>query len=316
MIGPFKALALVFSTALATQTAAQESRPVRLVVPFPSGNVVDSVARLIAEPMSKVLGQPVFVENRPGAGGTIGTGFVAKAPADGQTVMVTGISTVVDAYINTGRTPLNPTTDLTPVGIASSGSFLLVTSPATGITSIDELVRKARTVPNSLTYASVGEGTVNHLLVARFAKLAGFSALHVPYKDTWFPDLLSGRVTFMLGSTGSSAPHVQSGKLTALANLAPNRSAALPEVPTVRELGYPYLTHKSSLHLYLPGQAPRELVQRYNSALNTALREPAVRQRYADLGIDVIECSPEEAAADVQALVEEFAQMRKVAFEK
>ncbi len=301
---------------LATGVAAQTQRPIRIVVPFPGGNVIDSVARILAEPMSQILGQPVVVENRPGGAGTIGTEHVARAPADGHTLLYTGLTTIVDAFLHAGRPPLDPTRDFTPIGIASRSGFVLVSSPATGIASIADLIAKAKSAPGSLTYASVGEGTVNHLLTARFAKLAGISLTHVPYKESWYPDLIAGRVAFMIGATGSATPFVRSGKLNALITLSPERVPALPDVPTAKEAGVSYLTFSASQSMFAPGTTPSEIVGRYNSALNAALRDSTVRKRYGELGIETAQSTLEEAVANIKAQAQEFDEMRLFVFGK
>ena len=309
-------VASVCTILLATGVTAQTQRPIRIVVPFPGGNVIDSVARILAEPMSQVLGQPVAVENRPGGAGTVGTEHVARAPADGHTLLYTGLTTIVDAFLHAGRPPLDPTRDFTPIAIASRSGMVLVASTATGIASISELIARAKSSPGSLTYASVGEGTVNHLLSARFAKLAEISLTHVPYKESWFPDLVAGRVTFMIGATGSVTPFIRSGKLKGLITLSPDRVPVLPDVPTAKEAGVPYLTFSASQSMFAPGATPPEIVGRYNAALNAALRDSDVRQRYADLGIEAAQSTLEDAVSSINAQVKEFDDMRLLVFGK
>ena len=220
-------------------TAQFPARPVKIVVGFPPGSTPDLVARTVGERMGDDLGQPVVVENRPGAGSTIATEAVARSPADGYTLIVSGCSGdgIVYGFVMTGRTPFDPFKDFTPVGRVMRDHWVLAVSPALGVGSLDELVALGKSKPGTLTFPSPGTGTSQHLQAERFRMRVGMDATHVPYKDSPFPDLVAGRLSYAVQSSAAVVPHIKSGKLKGLAVLSTSRLASLPEVPTAAEAG-------------------------------------------------------------------------------
>jgi tripartite-type tricarboxylate transporter receptor subunit TctC len=305
--------------AIALPAAAQYPvRPVKIVVGFPPGSTPDLVSRAVAERMADDLGQAVIVENRPGAGSTIATEAVARSPADGYTLIVSGCSGdgIVYGFVMTGRPPFDPFRDFTPVGRVMRDHWVLAVSPALGIGSVDELVALGKSKPGSLTFPSPGTGTSQHLQAERFRMRVGLDATHVPYKDSPFPDLVAGRVTYAVQSSAAVVPLIKSGKLKGLAVLSTSRLASLPDVPTAAEAGLPDLIYNAGVCLYAPGGTPRDVVARLNGALNKAEASDAVKQRFADLGVEAVQGSPEDTAKFIAELMALVDQLRTAVFGK
>jgi tripartite-type tricarboxylate transporter receptor subunit TctC len=304
--------AALAAAAIAAPAAGQfPTRPVRIVVGFPPGSTPDLVTRTVAERMGADLGQPVVVENRPGAGSTIATEAVARAPADGYTLIVSGCSGdgIVYGFVMTGRVPFDPFTDFAPVGRVMRDHWVVAVSPSLGVGSVKELVALGKSKPGALTFPSPGTGTSQHLQAERFRLRVGMDATHVPYKDSPFPDLIAGRVSYAVQSSAAVVPHIKSGKLKGLAVLSTERLASLPDVPTAAEAGLPDLIYNAGVCLYAPGGTPKDVVARLNAALNKAEAADAVRQRFADLGVEAVQGSPEDTAkfiAELMALVDEL----------
>jgi tripartite-type tricarboxylate transporter receptor subunit TctC len=294
------------------------SRPVRAILGFPPGSTIDIVSRALAERMADDLGQPVLVDNRPGAGGTIASQAVARAAPDGYTVMVSGCSAdaIVYWFIMNDRTPMDPFRDFVPVGRLMRDHWIVAASPALGANTLAELVALGKAKPGALAYPSVGTGSGQHLQAERFARRVGIDALHVPYKDSPVADLVTGRLAFTVISSAAVAPLVKSGKLRGLAVLSPQRIDALPDVPTTAETGYADLVYNAGICMYAPGATPREAVQRLNAALNNASAAPSVRQRFAELGVEPVQGSPEDAARFIAQLMAQVDELRRAVFGK
>jgi tripartite-type tricarboxylate transporter receptor subunit TctC len=285
-------LRLFVSAALASGHAVSAqgfpSQPVRLVVGVPPGTPPDVVARSLGEAMSVVLGQPVLVENRPGAGGSLATAAVAAAAADGHTLNVSGCSgdSITHAYIAQGRPPMVLFKDLTPVGRMMRDHWLVLTPASVNATTLAAFAEHARGLPQPAAYPSQGDGSTPHVQGARLARALGFAALHVPYRESSTPDLVSGRLTFAVQGSAGVLPLVKAGRLKALAVLSQERLAALPDVPTAQEAGLPNHVFNGGVCLWAPGATPAAVLATLNSALNVALRLPAVRSRFDALGVD------------------------------
>jgi tripartite-type tricarboxylate transporter receptor subunit TctC len=312
---------LAFVLALAGGAAAAQdfpARPVRMVLGAPPGSTIDTVSRALAERMALDLRQPVLVENRPGAGGTIASQAVARAAPDGYTLFVGGCSadSIVYWFVMNDRPPLDPFKDFTPVGRLMRDHWMIVASPVLGVNSLAELAALGKKKPGALSFPSIGIGSGQHLQSERFRLRAGFEATHVPYKDSPLPDLMAGRLAFMVQPAAAVAAHIKSGKLKGLAVLTPERLAALPEVPTSAEAGYPDLLYSAGICLYAPGGTPRDVVQRLNDALNKASQTQVVRQRFAELAIEPVQGSPEEAARFVAELMAHVDELRLAVFGK
>jgi tripartite-type tricarboxylate transporter receptor subunit TctC len=309
----------VAAMAIALPAVAQfPARPVKIVVGFPPGSTPDLVTRTVGERMGEDLGQPVVVENRPGAGSTIATEAVARSPADGYTLIVSGCSGdgIVYGFVMTGRPPLDPFKDFTPVGRVMRDHWVLAVSPALGVGSLGELVALGKSKPGTLTFPSPGTGTSQHLQAERFRMRVGMDATHVPYKDSPFPDLIAGRVSYAVQSSAAVVPLIKSGKLKGLAVFSTARIASLPEVPTAAEAGLPDLLYNAGVCLYAPGGTPKEIVARLNGALNKAEAAEPVKQRFADLGVETVQGSPEDTAKFITELMALVDQLRTAVFGK
>ena len=311
----FVALALTSGAALAQN---YPTKPIRVVLGFPPGSTPDIVTRILAEKMATELGQPVVIENRTGAGGTIASEAVARATADGHTLTVSGCSAdgIVYAFVMTNRPPLDPFKDFKPVGRMVRDHWIISVSPALGVNSVPELVKLGRSKPGALTYPSPGEGSSQHLQSERFRRRAGFEALHVPYKDNFMPDLIAGRTSFSVQSSAAIAPLIRSDKLRGLAVLSTERMAALPDVPTSTEVGMSDLVYNAGICLYAPGGTPFDIVTRLNGALNNAEQSDTVKKRFAELGVDTVQSTPESTATFVRELMELVDGLRITVFGK
>ena len=297
-----RAIPLLLAALAAFDVSAQgwPTKPLRAIVPVGAGSSTDIVHRIVLEQLSEQLGQPIVVENRVGAGGTIGTGVVAKAPADGYTLLAHGSAhTITPAlYKNLSYDPVRDFAAVVPLGISP---IVLVVSPARGMKTAGDLVAAARARPNALNFSSVGIGTATHLSAERFLASAGVQAVHVPFKGgaEAMTEVMAGRVDFFFGPIALVLPHIRDGKLVALAVNSAKRSAILPELPTLAEAGIKDAEYPIWFGLFAPAGAPREIVERLNRETLKALQMPKVRERLAGLGVDTMPMSPDEFAAHV-----------------
>ncbi|MBS0508787.1 MAG: tripartite tricarboxylate transporter substrate binding protein [Proteobacteria bacterium] len=282
------AVGLCLTWALGAQAQGWPERPVRVVVPFPASGATDLVARVIAKQVSQNLGQQFVVDNKPGAGGTIGALEAAKAAPDGYTLLLTTSSTHAISPHLMPRLAYDARKDFTPVAhLADAASILLVT-PALPVKSVPELIAYAKAHPRELNYASSGNGTIVHLNTAAFAAQAGIEMTHVPYKGTAqsITDLAAGQVQVLFDSIPTGLPHVKSGRLRALAVTGDKRSALAPELPTLAESGLPGYSSVTWFGLYLPAGAPPALVERINQAFTKAVQAPEVAASLVKLGVE------------------------------
>ncbi|HEX6413276.1 MAG TPA: tripartite tricarboxylate transporter substrate-binding protein [Burkholderiales bacterium] len=294
---------LTFLALAAFNVAAQgwPAKPIRAIVPVGAGSSTDIVHRLVLEQLSSQLGQAVIVENRVGAGGTIGAAAVAKAPPDGYTLLAHGAAhTIAPAlYKNLVYHPARDFAAVAPIGISPA---VLVVSPAKGIRSAAELVAAAKARPNALNFSSVGIGTATHLSVERFQASAGIQAVHIPFKGgaEAMTEVIAGRADFFFGPVALVLPHIRDGKLAALAVNTDKRSAALPQVPTTREAGFSDAEYPIWFGLFAPAGTPREIVERLHRETVSALRTPKVQEKLAGLGVDPMPMSPAEFATHIE----------------
>lgn len=283
---------------------AWPDKPVRVVVPFPASGATDLVARVVTQRVSQELGQQFVVDNKPGAGGTIGAAEAAKAPADGYTLLLTTSSTHAISPHITKRLAYDARKDFTPIAhLADAPSVLLVT-PGLPVKTVQELVAYAKSHPGELNYASSGNGTIVHLNSAAFSAQAGIRLTHVPYKGTAqaIPDLTAGQVHLLFDSLPTGMPHVKSGRLRALAVTSERRSALAPELPTVAESGLPGYASVTWFGVYAPAGLPPALAQRIHAAFTRAMQAPEVADNLARLGVEPAKpSSPAQFAALVQA---------------
>src|SRR5688572_12357475 len=305
------ALLLVCTTAYGQ---AYPSRPVRVIVPFPSGGTTDIVARLVAERLGATLGQPAVIENRAGAGGAIGAAEIAKAAPDGYTLGLATVSTHgVNPAIN-AKLPYDALRDFTPISNLASVPNVVSAHPAMSINDVKGLVERAKAAPGKITYASAGNGSLSHMLGELFKSATGVDLLHVPYKGVGpaLNDTLGGQVNILFDNLPSSLPHIQSGKLRALAVSSPARLDALPGVQTFAEAGVPQLNDPSWFGLVGPAKLPDAVLARVHQAVTNALAAPDVRQRMQQAGAVPAGNRPDEFAAQIRREVERH---RRVAAE-
>ena len=283
----------LLSAAAAAQT--YPVKPITIIVPFTPGSATDVVARLVGEKLNVAWGQPVIVENRAGAGGTIGIAQTARAEPDGHTVAVVSTGFVVNPVLYKDL-QYDTLKDLAGVAPLASLPSVLVVSPSLGVKNVSELVAMAKAKPGELNYATAGVGSAAHINSEKFNHAAGIKALHIPLKGT--PPILNetmgGRVHFAWVPSLSSVGLLKDGKLLALAVSTPRRVAALPEVPSIAEAGYPGGEFNFWLGMLAPAKTPREVVAKLNAEINRALKAPEMTDRLAKLGAEPMSMSPVE----------------------
>lgn len=279
------------------------ARPVRLVVPFPAGGSTDIVARVLAEKLAAAAGQPFVIDNRGGAGGTTGSDVAAKSPADGYTFLIGTSSTHAIAGSLYPKLPYDPVRDFAPVSLIGTATILLVVHPSVGVKTVAELIAQAKARPGQLTFTSSGNGGVSHLTGEYFKVQAGVDMQHIPYKgDTpMLADLVGGRVSLAFGTAVAFLPHVQSGKLVALAVTGAQPSPVAPGLPTVAGSGLAGFEALQWFGLLAPAGTPKDVVARLHAETVKALRLADVRERFQSLGLEVVGNSPEQFAAFMQA---------------
>jgi tripartite-type tricarboxylate transporter receptor subunit TctC len=301
---------------IAAHTAAQGlgAKPVRIVVNLAPGSSMDLVARAVADGMSQDGGVGVLVENRPGGAGVLASEAVARSAPDGHTLLVSGIDAIVFAFMAANRKPLDPFRDFTPVARLTRDHWILAVSPALGVNSVADLIALAKSSPGGLTYVSTGNGSSIHLMGERFKQSAGIAATQIPYKESYLPDLLAARVSYVVHITAAVGPHIKSGKLKGLAVFSPERIAYLPDVPSIGEAGFPELVFNAGVVVYAPGSTPAEFVLQLNQRVNRALRSENVRQRFAELGVDPVPGTTQDAVRYVGENLARIRQMREAVF--
>jgi tripartite-type tricarboxylate transporter receptor subunit TctC len=295
--------AALFALALSAAAQAQyPNKPVKIIVPFAPGGNVDITARLVAPGLSEALGQPVVVENKPGAGGTIGADLVAKSPADGYTLLMGSNSTFSVAPSLYPKNPYNPLRDYAPVIMIASAPFVLVTHPGLAAKDAHELVALAKASPGKLTMSSAGTGSSNHLVGELFQEISGARFTHIPYKGSGqaLTDLMGGQVNLHFDQITSAASHIQGGKLRPLLVTARTRVPMLPDVPTAGEAGYPAFEATNVTGLIAPAGTPREVIDRLNAATQKVIAQAAVREKFAGIGASATGGTPEEFAAYIR----------------
>lgn len=297
---------------LALPAAAQyPARPIRFIVPFPPGGGVDLVARTVGEKLSARLGQPVVIDNRPGAGTTLGTGLAAKSAPDGYTLLVgpvIGVA-IVQAYYR--KPGFDIRRDFAPITKIGYGTVVLVVPPSLGVSSVKELIALAKAKPGQLSFASSGTGALIHLTGELFKQMAGVDILHVPYKGTaqLLPDLLDGRVSMAIDSMPAHLPHIKAGRLRALGVASRKRSPQLPDVPTMTEAGVPGFESYTDYALYAPAGIPKPVVALLNKETNAVLQLSDLRVKLGAVGIEITGGTPEALQSE---LLDELARWTKV----
>jgi tripartite-type tricarboxylate transporter receptor subunit TctC len=298
----------------AVHAEAWPAKPLRAIVPVGAGSSTDIVHRLVLEKLAAGLGQPIVVENRVGAGGTIGTAAVAKSEADGYTLLANGSAhTIAPALYKS--LPYDPARDFAPVVPLGISPSVLVVSPAKGIGSAEALVAAAKARPGALNFSSVGIGTATHLSAERFVSSAAIEAVHVPFKGgaEAMLEVVAGRVDFFFGPVALVLPHIRDGKLRGLAVNGATRSATLPEVPTLREAGYRDAEYPIWFGLFVPARTPGPIVEKLNHETLKALQSPALREKLSALGVDAMAMTPQEFKLHVEREIALNARLAKAA---
>jgi tripartite-type tricarboxylate transporter receptor subunit TctC len=294
---------------------AYPSRPIKMIAPYPPGGGVDTVSRALAERLAPRLGQPVTVENRPGAGATIGADALAKSAPDGYTVM---LGSVIDYSISPHfhqNLSFDMRRDFVAIAEIGFGTIGLVVAPNFAVNSVKELIALAKSKPGQLSFASSGTGGLIHLNGEMFKQMAGVDLLHVPYKGStqFIPDLLAGRIPMSLDNVLPHLANVRAGKVRVLAVASSKRSPLLPDVPTMAEAGLPGFESATNYTLFAPTGTPKEIVTMLNREANAVIQMTEVRERMLALGIVVTGGSPEEVQARVPAEMERWAKVIKAA---
>ncbi|PIT82646.1 tripartite tricarboxylate transporter substrate binding protein [Limnohabitans sp. 15K] len=309
-----RVLAVAFTAALLPLSALAQSypsKPIKMIVPFPAGGTTDIVARLVAQKMSESMGQPVTVDNRGGAGGNIGADLLAKSPADGYTIMMHNLSfplaAVAQALAN--RLPFNVDTDFAGVSIAIYVPFIWTASPSVPAKDLRELATLLKNNANlQYNYGSTGPGSTMHVLGEAFKKDANVNMTHIPFKGAapLKQEMLAGRLQVGGDQLSSSLAELKAGTLKALATTASKRIAGLPEIPTVKELGYPNLELEGWNGVFAPAKTPKDIIDRLNKEVIAAVRHPDVAKRLADLGAEAVGSSPAAQDAILRKQMDQF----------
>ncbi len=302
------ACALFSAAALAAQAQTFPTKPIRLVCPFPPGGAVDIASRAIAAELSKTIGQPVSVENKPGAGGNIGGVEVARSAPDGYTLLMTtsGINGINPVLYR--KMPFDPNKDLTSVAALVSLSNVLVAHPSVKATSVAELLALLRSNPGKVTFASSGSGTSIHMSGEMFMHLTGTRMIHVPYKGSApaITDLLGGQVQVMFDNIPSALPHIRSGKLRALATTGAKRDPALPDLPTIAEAGVNTYEAGVWFGLAAPAGTPPDVIAKISAEAIKGTRSPEFVKRMTELGYVIMGLGPEQMTAMLKEEIERW----------
>ncbi|MGH8664857.1 MAG: Bug family tripartite tricarboxylate transporter substrate binding protein [Burkholderiales bacterium] len=318
MKGSFAPGALVLAAVAPGGAAAADaypSRPIRMIVAFAPGGGTDIIARIVAQGIGAALKQQVVVENRPGAGGNIGTELAARSAPDGYTLITSGTGAHAINPSLYAHIPYDAIKDFTPVSLVASTPYLMVVHPSVPAKTVREFIALAKAKPGSINMASSGNGGMPHLAGELFQLMADVRLTHVPYKGTGavFPDLIGGHVQVLFGDIVATSPHVRSGKLRALGITSPQRSANLPEIPTIAESGVPGYDAVGWFGAFAPAGTPKDIVARLNAAIRDHVQRPEVKARLSSLGADVVASTPETFAEKQRADLERWAKVIKAA---
>ena len=300
-------------TIVATTTLAQTwpNKPVRIIVPYPPGGVGDTFTRSLAQQLSERLGQPVLIENKPGASQIIGAELAAKAAPDGYTLFLGSVTSLAINVRSQKKLPYDPARDFAPVSLCFASPLYLVVNPTLPASSVAELIALARAKPGQLTFASVGQGGSLHLAGELFKSMTGVDMTHIPYKGSApaLADVMGGQVSMIFDVGVSALPQVRAGKLRALAITAGRRSEGTPEYPTIAEAGVPGYEASIWFGIVAPAGTPAPVVARLSREIAQIVRTPAIRERFVPLGLDLIGGTPEEFAATMRSEIPKWARV-------
>ncbi|HEX2545699.1 MAG TPA: tripartite tricarboxylate transporter substrate binding protein, partial [Ramlibacter sp.] len=314
---PFSVLLLALAFAAAGPAAAQNypNKPVRLIVPFPAGGATDVLARAITQYASDKLGQPIVIDNKPGAGGTIGSDLAAKADPDGYTLLIaTGSTHSVGPLVNP-KTPYNVERDFVPIVDVASTTTVMMVSNTVPARTLQEFIKLAKSQPGRMNFGSSGNGTNSHLTGELFKAQAGVFMTHIPYRGTGlvFNDMVSGQVQMLFDNVVTAMPHIKEGRLRILGVTSLKRLPFLPDVPTLHEQGLKNFDVSNWFGIYAPRGASPEVVQKVNAAFNAALKEPELQKKMAMLGAVPTGGTPQQMA---QIVASETAKWKRLISER
>jgi tripartite-type tricarboxylate transporter receptor subunit TctC len=308
---------VVLVAALGAQAAwaqAWPTKPVKLVVPFTAGSATDILARTAGQKLQEMWGQSVIVDNRPGAGGTIGAGIVAKSPPDGYTLLVHSAAQAYNASIYPNLS-YDTVKDFIDIGALGGQPNVLVVAPSTGYKSVADLIAAAKAKPGTLNYGSAGTGSGTHINAEKFRLAAAIDAVHIPYKGTpeALTDTMTGRVTYFFSPISAALPHVKEGRLVALAVSTGKRSSVLPNVPTVAESGLPGFDYNLWVGMFAPAGTPNDVVDKIARDLGKVMQLPDVKERMAGLGAEAMPMTQAEFDKFVRDEIADSAKVIKAA---
>jgi len=305
-------VALLFAQLATAQT--WPTKPVKIVVPFTAGSATDILARTAGQKLQDMWGQPVVIDNRPGAGGTIGTGIVAKSPPDGYTLLVNSAAQAYNPAIYPSL-PFDTAKEFIDVGAVAGQPNVLVVAPATGYKKTADLIAAAKQKPGELNYGSAGIGSGTHLNAEKFRLASGISAVHVPYKGTpeALTDTMTGRVTYFFSPISAALPNIREGKLVALAVSTAKRSSVLPNVPTIAESGLPGFDYNLWIGMFAPAGTPADIVDKIAMDLAKVMQLPDVKERLAGMGAEAMPMSQKDFTKFVNDEIADAAKVVKAA---
>lgn len=310
-----KHVALAFAAALCAQAAIAQQypqKPVRIVVPTAPGGGTDLIGRVLAQKFSTIFGQSFFVDNKGGAGTSLGTEFAAKSPPDGYTLLLTHVSLAFNVSFYR-KLPFDAVRDFAPVSLVASQPYILVVHPSLPVKSVNELVALARAKPGALSYASGGAGSGPFMAAEQFKIITRTDLVHVPYRGAGlaFTDVIGGQVPVMFATVSLALPHVRANRVRALGGSGAKRIAAIPELPTLAEGGVRGYDFSTWYGLLAPAGTARTIVARLNAEVAKIVDEPETRERFAGEGIEPLKSSPEEFAAFIARDIERWAKVVK-----
>jgi tripartite-type tricarboxylate transporter receptor subunit TctC len=312
---PFLKSLLVLGLAFAATAHAQyPNRPVRMILSTSPGGGADVTARLLAPKLSEALGQNVIVENRPGASGMIAGEYVARQPADGYTILLDITTHAVNPALYS-KMPYEPLKDLVPVTQIMQAPNVLVVHPSVPVASVKDFIAYVKSKPGGIAFASSGNGSAQHLAAEMFRMRTGIEMVHVPYKGGGpaLADVVAGQVPAFFALLSSATPHIKSGRLKPIAVTGSQRAASMPELPSIAESGLPGYEIYDFNGLFFPARTPAEVIQRWQREVVRALSLPDVRQRFADLGTEVVGSTPQAFDAFLRAEITKWTQVVKEA---
>jgi tripartite-type tricarboxylate transporter receptor subunit TctC len=307
-------IAAIVTTASSALGDSYPSKPIRAIIPFGAGSATDIIPRIVFDQLASQLGQAIIVENRGGAGGTIGAAAVAKADPDGYTLLVNSSAHTITPAIYPNLT-YDVARDFAAVGAIGSVPNVLIISPEKGLKTLPEFVAAAKAKPGTFNFASVGVGSAVHLSAERFRISAGYEAQHIPFKGgaEALTEVIAGRVEYYFCPIATALPHIRDRKLLGLAVSSQKRASALPDVPTTLEAGFADSDYTFWIGVFAPAKTPKEIVDRLNRELAAAVAAPAVREKLGVLGVEAMPMTPSEFDAHVRAEIARYATFAKAA---